>query len=71
MTQKKPVALVTAAAKNDHLASDNGDCEWMCRCAYEGAKKTRDKKRDGELIVIHGKYKKRSNFKSNRWQSIK
>lgn len=69
--RKKQVVLVTVAAKNDHLVSDSVDCEWMCRCTYEGAKKPRDKKGDGELMVIHGKYKKGSNFKNNRWQSIK
>lgn len=30
----------------------------MCRCKSEGEKRFRDRKEDGELIVIYGKYKK-------------
>lgn len=37
----------------------------MCRYEYEKEKRPRDRKGDGELVVIHGKYKNRSNSKSN------
>ena len=36
-----------------------------CVGVNEGEKKLRDRKGDGELVEIHGKYKDKVNFKSN------
>lgn len=63
MTQKKQLSFVSAAANNDHF--DSVDYERMCRCECEGRKGPRDRKGNGELIVIHGKYKNRNNIKGN------